>query len=248
MEYKYFIEFLDEFKGTGFKDIDPDHPLIIKLEKMTTKSNQFFYVVDFSHLNVIYSSSRSLQMIGLKPEEMNPRTILFKTHPSELIRHGVATSRAFKHANKIFSNPDEDYLVMSTNHRFMTQSGKYQHQFIQHYMMNTMNPELNVYGINVHTDISWFKKKIYGFNNYIGKDLSNFKLPHEKLIMDGCIFSKSEFNVLKLVKEGLSSDQIAKELFVSLHTIEAHRRNILKKTDHINIRDLIIDLLDRGVL
>ena len=247
-DYALFIEFIDKYAGRHFENINPLDPLLIKMEQMMEKNNQFFYVIDFTRLSVIYSSKRSLQMLGLKPEEVNPRNIFIKTHPDELKRHGISTSKGIKKANEIFADNDKDYLVMSTNHRFLTNQGKYQNQMIQAYVFKTMNPDKNVYGINVHTDISWFNKKIYGFNNYIGLDLSYFRFPDEELIMEGCVFSKREFEILKLIKEGYSTDEIAKRLFVSSFTIETHRRNILKKSKTSNTKDLIIELMDKGVL
>lgn len=247
-DYKLFLKFADLYKDTGFKNIDSSNPLMIDLEKVMKKNKQFFYIIDFSQLNVIYSSSRSLQMLGLKPEEMNPRNIFIKTHPEEVKRHSITTTRALKQTNEVFSNPEVNHIVMSTTHNFLTQSEKYQHQMIQSYVFKNKNKELNVYGMNIHTDISWFKKKIYGFNNYIGMDLSKFRFPDKDLILEGCVFSKREFEIIKLVKEGFSSDQISKQIFLSHSTIKTHRRNILKKTNHTNIRDLIVDLVERGVL
>jgi len=46
----------------------------------------------------------------------------------------------------------------------------------------------------------------------------------------------------------MDSDQIAEKLFLSVHTVNTHRRNILEKTEKPSISELIYDLKDRGVL
>lgn len=51
--------------------------------------------------------------------------------------------------------------------------------------------------------------------------------------------TEREMQVLKLIKEGLSSKEIAKELFLSYRTIEVHRSNILKKLNLKNTPSLI---------
>ncbi|HEX8529304.1 MAG TPA: LuxR C-terminal-related transcriptional regulator [Cytophagales bacterium] len=56
--------------------------------------------------------------------------------------------------------------------------------------------------------------------------------------LDGMI-SKQEKKVLRLVAEGYTSKQIANQLFISLHTVNTHRRNILEKTRSKNTRELI---------
>lgn len=51
--------------------------------------------------------------------------------------------------------------------------------------------------------------------------------------------TEREMQVLKLIKDGLSSKEIAKELFLSYRTIEVHRSNILKKLNLKNTPSLI---------
>lgn len=59
--------------------------------------------------------------------------------------------------------------------------------------------------------------------------------------------SRREIDIIKLIKEGMSSKQIALELDISLKTVEVHRYNILKKlklkntaalVNYINIKGL----------
>lgn len=58
------------------------------------------------------------------------------------------------------------------------------------------------------------------------------KLKFEKI-------TKREKEVLKLICEGLTGKQIANELFISTHTVESHRKNIMKKMNTSNIAELI---------
>jgi DNA-binding NarL/FixJ family response regulator len=52
------------------------------------------------------------------------------------------------------------------------------------------------------------------------------------------ILSAREREVLQLIAEGWSTKQIASHLYVSVKTIETHRRQIMKKLDLHNIADL----------
>lgn len=49
------------------------------------------------------------------------------------------------------------------------------------------------------------------------------------LDVDHLELSQREMEVLKLIAKGFSSQQIADEMFVSPHTVNVHRKNILKK-------------------
>ena len=48
-----------------------------------------------------------------------------------------------------------------------------------------------------------------------------------------------EMEVLDLLSRGLSSMEIAEKLFISPHTVDFHRRQLLKKTSSKNIAELI---------
>ena len=82
----------------------------------------------------------------------------------------------------------------------------------------------------------------------MGNDLSYFRYPDEDLLMIGNIFSDREFEIIKLIKEGYDSEQIAVKLFLSKHTVNTHRKNILDKTGKAHISDLIYFLEEQGLL
>jgi DNA-binding NarL/FixJ family response regulator len=48
-----------------------------------------------------------------------------------------------------------------------------------------------------------------------------------------------EVEIIRLVVKGKSAKEMADELFLSLHTVDTHRRNILKKLNLKNIADLV---------
>lgn len=247
-DYDLFFGFIEKFKNTGFQSVDVNNPLMIKLEEMMEKNNQFFYILDFTRLKIVFTSKGCHQMIGLKPEEMDARNIFSRTHPEDHQRHNVSRSKVFQLTNDIFMDPNENYAVVSSNYRFLNLKGAYRNLLVQGYIFKCEKPEPNIFGILVHTDIEWFGEIKYGFNNYIGKDLNHFRLPDNELILEGCVFTEREFQIIKLIKEGLSSKQIGEKIFLSSHTVDTHRRNILKKTNQSNISELVIDLMERGVL
>jgi len=83
---------------------------------------------------------------------------------------------------------------------------------------------------------------------YLRYDLSFFKYPDQELQMTGNTFSDREFQIIKLIESGMSSDQIAEKLFVRTFTINTHRRNILDKTGKAHISEVIYELKKKGLL
>jgi DNA-binding NarL/FixJ family response regulator len=62
--------------------------------------------------------------------------------------------------------------------------------------------------------------------------------PPERGVTAASQLSAREREVLQLIAEGWSTKQIAAHLYVSVKTIETHRRQIMKKLDLHNIADL----------
>ncbi|GAA4746013.1 response regulator [Flavisolibacter ginsenosidimutans] len=60
--------------------------------------------------------------------------------------------------------------------------------------------------------------------------------------------TKREKEILKLVAEGLSSQEIADKLFISLRTVETHRLNINQKLDVKNTAGLVKEAIKRGLM
>lgn len=60
--------------------------------------------------------------------------------------------------------------------------------------------------------------------------------------------TKREFEVLELITKGKSTAQIAEELHLSVHTINSHRKNILKKLNLSSPAELIVHALESGLV
>lgn len=60
--------------------------------------------------------------------------------------------------------------------------------------------------------------------------------------------TKREKEILKLIAEGFSSQQIADKLFISLRTVETHRLNINQKLDVKNTAGLVNEAIKRGLI
>lgn len=98
------------------------------------------------------------------------------------------------------------------------------------------------------------KAKSYGVNGYLLKNCSKeellqtiklvmngytyfpYKAPRENSLFDegdnflkGFNLTKRETELIQLLKNGLTNQQIADSLFLSIYTVETHRKNIMQK-------------------
>jgi DNA-binding CsgD family transcriptional regulator len=246
-DYNLFFKFIDTFMPVGYKGIDLNDPLLQQLEILMEDKNQFFYIADIIQLKVIFSSSRSIQMIGIKPEDVTPYHFMESAHPDDIQRLNLGRSKIIKLAQELFI-AEKGYMLMSTNYRFRNPIAGYSDTLVQGYLFFTSVPYKTVFFFKLHTNIDWYKKIKNCIHYYIGNDLSYFRYPDEALLKTGHVFTTREFEIIRLIAEGLTSEQIAEKLFLSPFTINTHRANILEKTGKGHISDLIYELKESGLL
>ena len=62
------------------------------------------------------------------------------------------------------------------------------------------------------------------------------------------LITKRERHILQLVSLGMSSIQIASELYISVETVKSHRKNMRRKLDACNGASLIRAAFYHGIL
>jgi DNA-binding CsgD family transcriptional regulator len=246
-DYSLFLKFLETYTPSGFKGIDRSDLLISELEEMMEENNQFFYIADIIQMKVLFTSNRSTQMIGVDPTEVTPYHFMEAAHPDDIERLNRGRAKTIKLAQDIYIESKGDKLF-STNLRMRNPMGKYSNLLIQGYFYFTSIPYKTVFYLKIHTNIDWCKKIKHGYHYYIGNDLDYFRYPDNQMLSFGNVFSDREFEIIKLIEKGLSTEQIAERLYLSTYTINTHRGNILKKTGKAHISELIYELQERGMI
>ncbi len=64
--------------------------------------------------------------------------------------------------------------------------------------------------------------------------------------MNGLTLTKREQEVLELVMNGLTAKQIANKVFVTLNTVETHKRNIIQKLGAKNCIHAVVIAFKNG--
>jgi DNA-binding CsgD family transcriptional regulator len=242
-----FFKFIETYSPSGFKGIDEEGKLMLELEEMMKENNQFFYVADMVRMKFQFTSLRSKEMLGIEPEELTSYHLKEATHPDDLARHGLAMAQLFKITHDLAVAKNGSRLI-SSNFRYRNPTGNYSSHLVQCWFFYAQVPFPAVWLFDVHTDIGWFKKMKNGHHYYLGDDIKFFRFPDSALLMHGPVFSDREFEIIKLIHSGLSSEQIGEKLFLSKYTIDTHRRNILEKTGKTHISELIYELHEKGLL
>ena len=186
-------------------------------------------------------------MLGVTAEDINPGHYTQRIHPDDEESLGQARARVYKMEREIFQAQKGSALT-SYNLRVRNSAGNYNNLFVQDYMFYSPIPYKAVFLIQVITNIDWYKMKKDRFHLYAGNDLSLFRFPDRELLEIGPDLSYREFEIIRLIESGLSSKEIADKLFLSIHTVNTHRSNILEKTGKSQISDLIYEFKEKGLL
>ncbi|MEI6883942.1 MAG: LuxR C-terminal-related transcriptional regulator [Bacteroidota bacterium] len=245
--YSIFFDFIESYLPSGFLDIHADDPIMLKLGNLMEENDQFFTVSDLGQIKFLFASERIRQMIGVEPKELNPGHFVEVTHPDDLSRMGLLRAQTFIVEKEVLQSNKGSALVSFTI-RLRNPAGIYSNHLCQAYFFYSPVPRQVVYLIQVISNVGWFKMKKQDYHYYKGKDLSYFKYPDEELLKMGPPFSQRELEIIKLIEAGLSSKQIGEKLFLSMHTVNTHRSNILEKSGKSQISDLIYHLKEQGLL
>ena len=245
--YNLFSDFIEKFSPDGFRNISYDDSLIGQMDEMMESNNQFFFVGDIIQMKILFTSKQSNPMIGVPPETVTPYHFFEATHPDDVQRHGLARTQLFKMAQELFIVQKGNSLL-STNLRIRSGNKKYLSLLFQCYLFYSETPIKTVYIIQVHTDMDCCKINKKGYHYYVGSDMSLFKYPDEELLKTGNIYTKREFEIIKLIELGMCTEEIAQKLFISPHTINVHRANILKKSGKTRLSELVYELMEQGVI
>ena len=140
---------------------------------------------------------------------------------------------------------------MRFDFRIRKKSGEYIRAMLQVVVVQNDDEGRILRTLVVLTDISHLKKDGQVVLSYIGMDgePSYFDVNVQNLLPEKNRFlSKREKEVLYLIAEGLLSKQIAESLYISKHTVDSHRKNLLQKTGSANTGELINKAIRDGLI
>lgn len=245
--YPLFFKFIERFQPQNFLGIDRGDPFVLDLEKELSQKKQFFLVGDLIKMKINFTSAGCKTYFGIDPDELDPSMFLTLNHKEELFRHNLGRTKMMNLGQSMFISPTDPQILSST-FRFLRPNGNYGHFLIQIYFFVSEAPIKTTYILLVITEIDSFRMNKQKYHYYIGPDLSMFRYPDQELLAIGQLFSDRELEILRLISEGESSEAIAERLFLSVHTVNTHRRNILKKTGNRNTLQLVMEYKLKGVL
>lgn len=231
MSAKKFVSY-DKEKGIEKSNLLYKEKILL-YEKIFSKINAIIFVFDLNELRMLWVNDGFKKILGYKKTTQKvPESLLFDIyHPND--RDMLTDMRAFFEQNKKgtftaifqFRDINGDYIWLCTAASI--------------FRKNTSASVLEVVGVS----INFSNELVYDKN---AKVITR-KILHKKNNEVISILTKRERELLKYFVSGLKTREIAEQLGISFHTVNNHRKNILKKLKMKNIASLVNFAAEHGL-
>ncbi|NLF43645.1 MAG: PAS domain-containing protein [Bacteroidales bacterium] len=202
-------------------------------EKIFSTVGAIILIMNFDNYELLYINNADERILGYKynKKDYSAQKLIDAHHPED--QNLLAEMKEFFKVNRnntfsaIYSIKDSDgkyRWVMNTSRLFNK---------------NHNNPEMNV--ISVIQDLTG--------NLSYDKNLKNISKEKFRKInaQQVGLISQRERQIVKLFANGFKSKEIAEKLDISFHTVNNHRKNILKKLNLKNLAALVNFAVENGL-
>ena len=226
------------------------------ISSIFTSGPFYFYVIDFFDMSISQMSAGFVQAHGITSEKINTiNDILQLIHPDDMQHVAAAEKKAF---DIIYNSIGVDKITrykISYNFRFKTADGSYQLYNHQSLILTVDESGNFIKSLNIHTNINHITEQnnhtfsligLAGEPSFLNLPLAETACTAQDGLMDEKLFSNREVDILRCAANGLDSQSIANQLFISVETVKSHRKNMLKKSGCKNIAELVARSIGEG--
>ena len=219
------------------------------IRQMSQISQSCLFTVDVFREKYDFASSGFSDLFGYKPEwirsiEKNGNYLEDMVHPDDL---ETLIKMQIDHSHFIYNLEPKYRNDYSNTYNFRMQNAQKKYLNVisrQRVIEQDINGKAWI--ILGEVNISPDQRPLSDVQK-ITVNLKTGKFIHsEDKLEDGTSLSKREMEILKLIRKGYLSKEIADKLFISLNTVNNHRKNILRKLQVSNSIEAINATFNKG--
>lgn len=194
--------------------------IVIDDHKLFNEGIKRILAVDFDVVAQIYDGKEAIRAV----QKYNPDLVLLDINLPN--RKGLEIGQEIK---ENFSDVKVVFLSMYSEAGFVQSAREMK---ADGYILKDTESEDLILAVNkILKDERYFDKKL---------DSEKYNLHHDDYFAKTYALSKREVEVISLVKNGYSSEEIAQKLYLSFETVRSHRKNIYLKLGINKLSDLIL--------
>ncbi len=228
--------------------------IIEQVANLFSAGSFYYYIMNFETLKMEYVDDRIQSVLGVNPKDWGLNKVFELVHPEDLKQMYRKEEKAVDFIlNRI---PAEDILKYKVVYvlRLRHANGSYKTILQQSKTLSVSEDGKVQHVLGIHTDVSYLNMPVDHKISFIGDGRPSFfslstnddfvpeKLDHHNL------FTPREKEILAIIAKGKTFGEIANILNISPHTINTHKKNILKKTDCRNSTELIARCVRDGII
>lgn len=197
------------------------------LNQMAKVKNSGLTVFDLHKKEHIYNSFNLKNLFGYEINDIDTKYYNSRIHPNDFISLMEIGALVLKHFYQLPISERKNYKLQN-EYRILNSHNKYI-RIIEQFQVLELDNKGNVWLVLSTMDISPNQEEYNGVRSqWINMKTGNLKVIQTNNT-DNIKLSKRESEILSFVTDGLLSKEISKKLSISLHTVNTHRQNILKK-------------------
>ena len=215
------------------------------LNNFPLNAKQCLYVANWNKEGIIFEKVLET-LTGYTLEEFNTEDLVHYIHPEERELVKNLTQEVVRYVIRVDLRKAPAHLFLSF--RFRKKDGAY-----IKILRRSSSFELDVHGrlvsnFSLLTDISFIdsSNRVEWDFKANGIDGDEFKNVIYSVYRD--FYTPREKEILVLIDEGLTTNQISERLYISSHTVATHRKKMLKKADASSASELIYFCKKNGIL
>ncbi len=208
----------------------------------------YYYIFNVKKSVFDFMSNEITRVLGYEPDEVDVPFFLSKIHPDDQPWFLNFENKSAEFFATLSHEQIPNYKVRY-DYRIRKKNGNYIRilQQVVTIQIGEDNGLLRTFG--VHTDISHIKQQGVPVLSFIGLngEPSYINVDAKKIFsLEKPFLTAREKEILCLLIEGKTSDEIGRQLFISKLTVDSHRKNLLNKTGCINTAALTSLAVKKG--
>lgn len=228
--------------------------IIEQVANLFSAGSFYYYIINFDTLKMEYVDQRIQSVLGIEPKQWSLDKVFELVHPEDLKQmHRKEAAAVDFILNRIATEDILKYKVVYVI-RLRHADGSYRTILQQSKTLSVSEDGKVQHVLGIHTDVSYLNMPVDHKISFVGDGLPSFYAlsteddfkPEQYNYHE--VFTPREIEILCNISKGKTFGEIAGILNLSPHTINTHKKNILKKTDCKNTTELIARCVRDGII